>query len=422
MSTVTSPQVRREGSLYQRYMHLTGVPAFVTAGRRAAGDEVYLDALAARDLSRHTYIALSVRVVCPVIEVAEPPAGLVAFRQDGFEFVALPFSTSLWRYLASGKWLRAVWTMWRQLAWADVAFMGCVEHPIPYGWTAVPFAAIRRVPWYTFIESTPWRVPSGSNPKLRHRLRAAISERINRLLFRRASFAFVSHSAYADFLKPGCRYLVSPASWFLRDEVATPSQIATARAQAGDHPHLMYVGRLDPAKGISVLLAALASIDRPQIDLTLTVMGVGQLQGLVDHAAALLQHLRLVTAAPVPYGPDYFLVLRGVDALVVPNLGDEQSRNVFDAFSQAVPVLASDTSGLRSVVTDGVEGQLVPAGDVAALAAAIAAFADPVARAKWRRFGDAAYERVLGNDHDAMHKQRAEFIASLGDPATRATR
>ena len=398
-------------------MHLTGVPAFTTPD-----GVIHLDALAARDLSRHTYIAPAVRVVCPMIEVADPPTGTVPFGQAGFEFVALPYATGLLSYVLGGGWLRAVWTMWRQLAWADIAFIGCVEHPIPYGWTAVPFAEMRRVPWYTFIESTPWRVLPRTYPKWRQRIRATVAERINRLLFRRAEFAFISHSAYAEFLKPGCRYLLSPAAWFLHDEMATPVQIAAARGDAAHRPaHLMYIGRLDPAKGVRALLSALNSIDEPGVELTITVMGVGQLQARVEYAAAALRHVRLEVAAPVPYGAEYFSVLRGIDALVVPNLGDEQSRNVFDAFSQAVPVLASDTPGLRSVVADGVEGRLVPPGDVAALAAALTAFADAAVRAAWIGYGNAGYERAKKYDHDTMHAQRAAFIAALDRPATRAT-
>jgi len=395
--------------LYERYMHLTGIPVFVSPD-----DRVHMDALAARDLSRHTYLARAVRVVCPLVRVATPPPGTVVFQHAAFEFVGLPHATSWWRYLLGGGWLRAVWTMWRQLAWPDVAFIGFVEHPIPYGWTAAPFAALRRVPWYTFIESTPWRVPPGVDSPWRHRFRAFVTERINRVLFRRAAFAFVSQPAYVDFLRPGCPYLLSPASWFVRDEIATRAHVEAARLQASRRdPHLMYVGRLDPAKGVEVLLSALATLDATKAQLTFTVMGSGQLRPQVERAATSLQHIRLLIAPPVPYGPEFFAVLRSIDALVVPSLGDEQPRNVFDAFSQAVPVIASDTSGLRSIVTDGVEGRLVPAGDSAALATAIGEFLRPDARAQWSEFGDNGYQRAVAYDHDAMHAQRAEFIAGL---------
>ncbi|CAN5566967.1 hypothetical protein BH10ACT2_BH10ACT2_05130 [soil metagenome] len=399
------------GFLYQRYMHLTGVRAY-----RAANDGgVYLDALAARDLSRHTYLASSVRVVCPMIDAADPPPGTVRFAQPGFEFVALPHGTKVLPYLLGGGWLRSVWTVWRQLGWADVAFLGFVEHPIPYGWTAAPFAALRKVPWYTFIESSPWRVPKGVRAKRRDRVRAFVTERINRRLFRRATFAFISQPAYAAFLRSGCPHLVSPASWFLHDEMATSAQIASARAEAETRrPHLMYVGRLDPFKGIDVLVAALSNLDAAGVALRFTIMGAGRPQASIEQLAMSLRNVQLAVAPPVLYGPDFFTALRGADALVVPNLSDEQPRNVFDAFSQAVPVLASDTTGLRSIVTDRVDGQLLPVGDVAALADAMAAFVDPAVRAQWRQRGDAGYERAAGYDHDMMHAQRADFIANLG--------
>lgn len=390
-------------------MHLTGVPAFILPDKR-----VHMDALAARDLIRHTYLGREVRVVCPIVRVAAPPPGTVAFQQPGFEIIGLPHATSVWRYVISGGWLRAVWTMWRQLAWPDIAFIGFVEHPIPYGWTAAPFAALRRVPWYTYIESTPWRVPPGVTTRWRHRFRATVAERINRLLFRRATFAFVSQPAYEEFLRPTCPRLRSPASWFLRDEVATSSEVEAARSEAGRRdPHLMYVGRLDPAKGIDVLLSALAVLDATGAQLTFTFMGAGQMRARVEHAATSLHHVHLVVAPPMQYGPDFFNVLRRVDGLVVPSLGDEQPRNVFDAFSQAVPVIASDTSGLHSIVTDGVEGRLTPAGDASALAAVISEFLQPEIRARWIALGDNGYKRALAYDHDAMHAQRAEFIAGL---------
>lgn len=404
--------------MYQRYMHLTGVPVFIAPDDVAPHSTVYMDTLAARDLSRHTYLGDSVRVVCPVIRTATPPAGSVIFQQEGFEFIGLPYSKSLWRYVVTGSWLRAVWTIWRQLAWPDVAFIGFVEYPIPYGWTAAPFAALRRVPWYTFIESTPWRVPPGVVPKWRHRLRATIAERINRLLFRRAAFAFISQPAYSAFLHPRCRYMVSPAAWFLRAEAATPSQIQTARAGAVRRPpHLIYVGRLDPEKGIDALLSALAVVDATSTQLTFTIMGAGQLMAHVQRAAASLQQVRLMVTQPVPYGSEFFRVLREVDGLVVPNLGDEQPRNVFDAFSQAVPVVAFDTLGLRSIVTDGVDGRLVPVGDVGALAAVISEVISPQTREQWMALGDAGYQRALHYDHDAMHAQRAQFVAELDDPS-----
>lgn len=401
--------MKRERS-FERYLHLTGIPAFVTP----ADGSVYLDPLWARDLSRHTYFGSQVRVLCPVVEVDEAPPGTVRFEQAGVEFAFLPHATSIVRYLLSGGWFRALWRQWRHLRWPNVVFMGFVEHPIPYGWTAAPMAWVRRVPWYTFIESSPWRVPPGVASKWKHRLRAAVAERVNRFAFRRASFAFISQPAYAGFLRPDCPRLVSPASWFLHEERATPQQIGDAReAAAHRRPHLMFLGRLDPGKGIETLLEMVELLDRPGFEVQLTVLGSGQLRGRVEQVAATLRHVELLLGTPVPYGPAFFAMLRGADVLVVPNLGDEQPRNVFDAYSQGVPVLASDTTGLRSIVQDGVTGRLVPAGDAHALAAAIRELLQPDQRLRWAGFGDAGYDIASHYDHDDMHRQRATFVEGL---------
>ena len=60
-------------------------------------------------------------------------------------------------------------------------------------------------------------------------------------------------------------------------------------------------------------------------------------------------------------------MIRRYDAMVVPSITDEQPRIVFDAYSLAVPVLDSDTPGLRSCVKSGEVGLFVPPNDVSSL-------------------------------------------------------
>jgi glycosyltransferase involved in cell wall biosynthesis len=94
--------------------------------------------------------------------------------------------------------------------------------------------------------------------------------------------------------------------------------------------------------------------------------------------------------------------------VAVPSLSDEQPRVVFDCFSQAVPVVASDTPGLVQCVTHGRDGLVVPAGDAEALAGAIArASAD---RPSLRDLGVAALDTARGLTHDQMHARRTEII------------
>jgi glycosyltransferase involved in cell wall biosynthesis len=52
----------------------------------------------------------------------------------------------------------------------------------------------------------------------------------------------------------------------------------------------------------------------------------------------------------VRYGPDFFRLVRRFDAVLVPSVSDEQPRIIFDAFSQAVPVIGSDAGNIREIV------------------------------------------------------------------------
>ena len=95
--------------------------------------------------------------------------------------------------------------------------------------------------------------------------------------------------------------------------------------------------------------------------------------------------------------------------MLVPSLADEQPRIVYDAFSQALPVLASATPGLQACVSDGVDGRLFRPADPDALADAVrwaAADADAL-----QQMGLAALATARAMTHQEMHRRRHVLIA-----------
>ena len=85
---------------------------------------------------------------------------------------------------------------------------------------------------------------------------------------------------------------------------------------------------------------------------------------------------------------------------------------VNEAMNRRLPVIASDAVGAAAggLVRDGRNGLVVPAGDPAALAEAIARLAtDPALRA---RLGEAGAEDVCAFSHDAWAKGFSEALAS----------
>jgi glycosyltransferase involved in cell wall biosynthesis len=149
-------------------------------------------------------------------------------------------------------------------------------------------------------------------------------------------------------------------------------------------------------------------------ELDLTVVGEGPLRGdCLQASQEPAGQVRVSVHEPVSFGLPFFSLVQGHDAVLVPSLSDEQPRILFDALSQAVPVIGSDTGGIREVVEPDETGHLVPPGDVAALAEAMvwASRNRPTLRA----LGLRGLETVRGHTHRAMHQSRSGIIRQALD-------
>jgi len=86
-------------------------------------------------------------------------------------------------------------------------------------------------------------------------------------------------------------------------------------------------------------------------------------------------------------------LFRSVDAVVLPSYREGLPKGLIEAGACGLPLVTTDVPGCREVVTDGVDGLLVPARDANALAAAIGRLDEsPTLCAK---FGIAAREKAL---------------------------
>jgi phosphatidyl-myo-inositol alpha-mannosyltransferase len=185
------------------------------------------------------------------------------------------------------------------------------------------------------------------------------------------------------------------------------------RPVAGGDQTLLFVGRLEPRKGLATLIRAFVRLRTDRPGLRLLVVGEGS------------ERARCEAELPEPSRHDVRFLGRvddealvaayaEADLYVSPAIGGESFGIVLlEAMAAGRPVVASDLPGYRSVVTAGRDGVLVPPGDPAALATAIAALLDdpdrrgemvaagrskaaahdwPVVATRLR----AVYERVLG--------------------------
>jgi len=150
-----------------------------------------------------------------------------------------------------------------------------------------------------------------------------------------------------------------------------------------DRVNVLFVGRLDPRKGVQVLLDTLPEvITRTHGRARLLIVGDSYLRGRFEAsvAPAMRAHVHFLGHVPSHDLPRWYAT---GDIFVSPALGHESFGIVLaEAMASGRAVVASDIPGYRSVVQPGVNGVVSPPGDVPALAAAIAALVeDPERRA-----------------------------------------
>ena len=280
--------------------------------------------------------------------------------------------------------------------------------PISEGLLAVPVARIRGKFIITNVESSFWRV-DGAQEKWVNVVRGKVIERLNRLCIRAADLRFFTSKAYLrEFLGPGAPHAyVSPATWIDSSIILDDGVADEDWARKNNEIKLLFAGRLTEEKGIGVLLDAVRN--GKHADVSITIIGEGPLKSDCE-SVSLDEQNRLSILSSVPYGQQFFNLLRMFDAVIVPSISDEQPRIIFDAFSQGVPVLGSDTGGIREVVDDGVNGRLIVPGSPAALSE-LMEWAGR-SRSDLRTMGLAALNKSRNFTHRAMHEQRCKIILS----------
>lgn len=148
------------------------------------------------------------------------------------------------------------------------------------------------------------------------------------------------------------------------------------RAAHDGPPRLLSLGMVRDYKGVDLLLEALAEVPGP----TLTV--AGEMWGSSgERVKELAQDPRLRDRVEVHggYVPADRLapLLASHDVLALTYRSATASQNALLGQQHGLPVLASDVGTFGAQVRDGVDGLLVPAGDRAALVAALRRLAEP---------------------------------------------
>jgi phosphatidylinositol alpha-mannosyltransferase len=192
---------------------------------------------------------------------------------------------------------------------------------------------------------------------------------------------------FADRYLPG-DYKIIPNGVDLR---RFAHSVPLARWQDG-RPNILFVGRLEPRKGLLPLLKAFRVVRKAGCDCRLLVVGSGPLEREARRYV-MTRRLQGVEFLGRVSDQEKVQLFRTADIYVSPATGRESFGIVLlEAMASGTSIVCSDIHGYKGVVRRDEQALLVPPGDHRAIAEAILRLvADPALR---ERMGASGLERV----------------------------
>jgi glycosyltransferase involved in cell wall biosynthesis len=196
---------------------------------------------------------------------------------------------------------------------------------------------------------------------------------------------------------------------FVPNAVKPPTALATPFKDGVGSPRIVAAGRLHPKKGFDVLIAALAILHERGQAFGCEIAGEGderaRLEGLITQHG-LGERVRLVG-----WRSDVSAFLATGDVFAFPSYQEGFPLVLLEAMAVGLPVASAAIPGPVEMIADGVDGVLVPPGDPAALAEALAGLI--AAPEKATALGVAARAKVLEDYGPRSLKRRLDAVLDL---------
>lgn len=192
----------------------------------------------------------------------------------------------------------------------------------------------------------------------------------------------------------GAAEIVAPG---VEHAVFSPGDVRGARRAIGldDSPVVLFVGRIQPLKGVDLAVRSVAALGRSDVRLVIVGGASGpegrrELAGVRSLVERLGMGSRVTFVEPLPHHllSTYF---RAADVVVVPSRSESFGLVALEAAASGRPVVASAVGGLLSLIDDAATGYLVTDREVNSFAHALRRVIDSPVLA--REMGAAAHAR-----------------------------
>jgi teichuronic acid biosynthesis glycosyltransferase TuaC len=173
---------------------------------------------------------------------------------------------------------------------------------------------------------------------------------------------------------------------------------------------IVYVGRLDMAKGLGELAEAMARLHKGRPGARCYIVGDGPDKALVEQAIAKHEAGGCITLRPSCSTDEVALWMAAADVITLPSYREGCPNVVIEALASGRPVAASDVGGIPELMDDH-SGRLFPARDAGALAVAL----EEVLAEKWDPAEiSARHSRSWSDVADDVQKVLEQVLALQG--------
>jgi glycosyltransferase involved in cell wall biosynthesis len=264
--------------------------------------------------------------------------------------------------------------------------------------------------WTDRVESEVVRRTAASNPKVHRRIRDRLTWRPMRALehamLRRADLGLFHGQETYDAYAPHCgghSELVHDIHIARADHIPEAALKEKLRAAAHGPLRIAYVGRAAAMKGPDDWIDALIALDRRGVAFEATWLGDGPEHPAMLRRIAEAGLERKVSAPGFTDDPDAVLsLLRSAHVFLFCHKTPESPRNLIEALISAAPIVGYRGAYAADLISGHGGGVLVPNGDVAALADALA---------QWRDAPSAAADlAAAGHTHALEHFSRDAMV------------